>query len=499
MNLTIHLASERIYAYKNENGSLVKVKGKKQDYFDSFARYNHQDATTCISISEKTRYYKNALMYPMYNICSNSSNDLFIKLKSMYPIPLNLSPEGSLVYMTEEGSVQPETVLKGLLEDIILKAEGNDKEVQSLSVIIPDFYDQSKRTTLRDILFSIKEIPIQFINESSAGVAYLTKQLSATNTIRTVVLRFDSGVFEVSVFKDVNSSSATPVITMSNDRIGGVDLVTKSYELFTHFQKSRGLAIDLESEKECGSKNWINILYCILDDEMYDDTIPDIYYMVNKRARGIEYDPSYNKRAIEQIRASIVDTIETCLTLSGFQPSDISYVVSTGPWSRCVSMKEIVESIFPRCSFKEVNDDLLCKAAGELFSEKSKTIVKQCLQTSWGIRFKEKQLLLLDRFVPYPCSVTGLFNFIPTDDDLERWLALYMVPLSNSKQIDMKQYNVTQCSSPGTSKVVRVDLTIDKNGIIAVTIFSDVNGRQRIWFVCSYNFSPIQIHGNCCK
>lgn len=283
-------------------------------------------------------------------------------------------------------------------------------------------------------------------------------------------------MFEIGVFKDVSAFSATPIVSLSDDSIGGIDIITNGYESFLNSKEP-------DCDKNNRRENWKEIRNYIMQfDDDYDD--PVVNYIQDGKKVYDEYKSENTKKARNMIQKEIQKSIEICLMLSGLDPSDITYVVSTGPWSDYINMEEIVEKVFPKQGylFRKVNDETLCESVSQVFSDSSTGIIKQALQTSWGIRYKDQTLVLLDRFTVYPTvyPIRKSFTFIPSKDDGDRKLSLYMVSMNSNKRQDIERYDIHPYSTPGQPKTCPVDVTVDENGIVSIKLYSDLGCEQLI-------------------
>lgn len=473
MELTINLASDKWYAAIKNGDHIDIVKNKGREAFNAFARYS--DSVVGIDSSKDSSFSKKSLVYPLYYLCADSDDAVFKKMKGYQPIGMRVSADGHLEYETDEHSVSAKDVLECLLKNIMKQVEN----IQVLVLIVPDFFDQPKRETLIDIVNSIIQhnCPsiklVKLVNHSSAAVGWLTKELNR-NTAKVVTLRFESGVFEIGVFKDATSLSATPIVSLSDDSVCGIDFMTNAYEDFID-AKSK----DHDYDKGKKSHNWMEFRNHILNVDYYEDSDdgPDDDPDVRDRDNNlISYKHSYTIGASDAIQKEIQNSIEMCLMLAGLNPSDITYIVSTGPWSEkdkaYIKMEEIVKKVFPnqRNVFRRVGDKDLCKSVSGVFSDSNAVNIKQALQTSWGIRYKDQTLLLLDRFTVYPTEIQKTFSFIPSKDDCNPTLFLYMVSMNSNKRVDIQHYrDINLSPTPGDQKKCRVDVRVDENGIVSIS------------------------------
>lgn len=473
MEVVINLASERIYAYSNRNGVIERIKNGNREYFDTFVQFDENNEHNPLKIPNSTKYYNNSLLYALNHICSDANDLLHQKTKSIHSIPMITSSDGLLEYQTSYGSISPKEIISYILKDIIIKVH---EHIKQLIVIIPDSYDQPHRCTLRDIIMSLFTYPVElrFLNHSTAGIACFYKNLPSDFQRKALVIRFDSAGFEVSVFKDVTSFSATPVCCISDPTIGGVDIITQAYSLFLH-KLASAKNLDENDQKPYFQYNWMGIKNFIgLED--IDDNIPSFYYTVNHQKKETDYDPEFTFKAAQQCQSHLLHTIQLCLELSGFNHSDIAFVFSTGMWSSTIGVKQLVRELFPSAVLKEMDDDALCKITSTLFHNNQRSGFKQCLQTCWSMQSEDMRYLLLDRFISYPYSNSTVLNLPTNQENQDQILLLNMISMDNKSSVIAKHTIPKKCYEDCLT--VRVDITIDQLGIVSDAVYCYMNKKE---------------------
>lgn len=491
MELTINLASDTWDTVVRNGEALDRgIKGK-HDSFNAFVQYTVNGGKVSFKNDKDSVFSQKSLVYPLYYLCSDSDNTVFKRMNGYQPVGMGVSEDGFLEYKTKGGPVSPKGVLEFLLRSIINKMG----TISTLILIVPDCFDQPKRKELIDIVNNIapvynnndynNKVSIKFVNHSTAAVGYLayTKELKG-KTAKVVTLRFESGMFEIGVFKDVSPLSAIPIVNLSDDSIGGIDIITNGYKSFVNSKRS--VLKDPDCDHKYKSFNWKEIRNYISNYVMKSDKDidPDLFFDTDGKQVCYEYNSDNSDKARDKIKKEIKKSIEMCLMLSGLDPSDITYVVSTGPWSDYIEMEGIVKEVFPKqdCLFRKPNDKNLCESVSQVFSDSSTAIIKQGLQTSWGIRYRDQTLLLLDRFTVYPTEnpIKQYFRFTPSKDDGDRKLSLYMVSMNSNKRQDIERYDIQPYSVPGEQMICPVDVTVDENGIVSIKLYSNLDRKQLI-------------------
>ncbi|PNX84390.1 heat shock protein, partial [Trifolium pratense] len=233
-----------------------------------------------------------------------------------------------------------------------------ESPVKNAVITVPAYFSDSQRKATKDAGAIAGLNVIRIINEpTAAAIAYGLNKRSGCDGERNIfVFDLGGGTFDVSILT-INGDVYEVKATAGNTHLGGEDFDNRMLNYFVEeFKKKNEVDISGNSRALRRLKTVCERAKRILSFAFFTTVEVDSLF------HGIDFSSSITRAKFEEINMDLFDecmtTVESCLSYSQMQKSDIDDVVLVGGSSRIPKVQDLLRDFFKgKDLYKSINPD----------------------------------------------------------------------------------------------------------------------------------------------
>ena len=418
------------------------------------------------------------------------------------PYEVIAAQNGDVLVILDGKEYSPTEISAMILKKIKADAEAYLGEPVTQAVItVPAYFNDAQRNATKDAGRIAGLEVLRIINEPTASA--LAYGLDKNKDEVIAVYDLGGGIFDISIV--IVGRGVFQVRSTSGDTfLGGDDFDQRIIDYIAdEFKKEHGIDLRqdrhaLQRLKEAAEKAKIELSSLI-------QTEINLPYITADPSGPKHITMTLNRAKLEQLTQDLIehtlDYVRKELKDDGLEPHQIDEVVLVGGMTHMPAVQEAIRTLFGKESHKGVNPDEVVAVgaaiqAGMLTGEVKDihlydvTPLTLCIETLGGVATP-----MIDRNTTIPTRKSQIFS---TASDNQSQVEIHVLQGERPMAADNKSLGkfILDGIPPAPRGVPQIEVTfdIDANGILKVTAFDKVSGRnQNITITASSGLSEVEV------
>ncbi|CAJ2647934.1 unnamed protein product [Trifolium pratense] len=353
-----------------------------------------------------------------------------------------------------------------------------ESPVKNAVITVPAYFSDSQRKATKDAGAIAGLNVIRIINEpTAAAIAYGLNKRSGCDGERNIfVFDLGGGTFDVSILT-INGDVYEVKATSGNTHLGGEDFDNRMLNYFVEeFKKKNEVDISGNSRALRRLRTVCEGAKRILSFAFFTTVEVDSLF------NGIDFSSSITRAKFEEINMDLFDecmtTVESCLSYSQMQKSDIDDVVLVGGSSRIPKVQDLLRDFFKgKDLYKSINPDeavaygaaVQAAILSKGFQNVPNLVLRDVTPLSLGI---SAHIDIMDVVIPRNTSVPvkKTKGYVTPEDNSNVSIKVYEGERAKASDNNLLGFFTLSCP-PGTlrGQPLEVCFAIDENGILTVS------------------------------